>query len=87
MEEILKSHGSTPPQPCWQNTDIQKWCSEPWEVAKCFINAPGYADKRNATDIDISGLLHVFINNKKLHSHLACSMAVRSNIFTKVSRK
>ncbi|XP_060554073.1 uncharacterized protein LOC132715107 [Ruditapes philippinarum] len=84
MEEILKSHGSSPPQPFWQNTDIQKWCSEPWEVAKCYIIAPGYSDKTNAADIDISGLLHVFINNINLHSHITCSMTGTSNIFIKV---
>jgi hypothetical protein len=85
MEEILKTHGSTPPTPNWTNTDIQKWCTEPWEVAKCFINAPGYSDKTKAADIDISGLLHVFINSTNLHSHLACSMAGK-NIFIKVSK-
>jgi hypothetical protein len=84
MEEILKSHGSLPPQPNWKNTDIKKWCTEPWEVAKCYINAPGYADKKNAADIDASGLLHVFINNTNLHSYLACSMTGNTNIFIKV---
>ncbi|XP_060575258.1 uncharacterized protein LOC132732778 [Ruditapes philippinarum] len=86
MEEILKSHGSTPPTPNWANTDIQKWCTEPWEVAKCFINAPGYSDTTKAADIDISGLLHVFINNTSLHSHLACSMAGK-NIFIQVRER
>jgi hypothetical protein len=83
MEEILKSHGSTPPAPTWANTDIQKWCTEPWEFAKCFIIAPGYSDKTKAVDIDISDLLHIFINYTNLHSHLACSMTGR-NIFIKV---
>ncbi|XP_060558009.1 uncharacterized protein LOC132718323 [Ruditapes philippinarum] len=82
MNDILGSHGSTSPTPNWENTDIQKWCTEPWEVAKCFINAPGYFYKTKA-DMDISGLLHVFINNASLHSHLACSMAEK-NIFIKV---
>ncbi|XP_060602304.1 uncharacterized protein LOC132755454 [Ruditapes philippinarum] len=86
MEEIIKSHGATPPTPNWANTDIKKWCLEAWEVAKCFINAPGYSDKTKAADIDISGLLHVFINNTSLHSHLACSMA-GNNIFIKVRER
>ncbi|XP_060580856.1 uncharacterized protein CXorf38 homolog [Ruditapes philippinarum] len=86
MEEILQSHESTPPTPNWTNTDIQKWCTEPWEVAKCFINAPGYSDKTKAAEIDISGLLHVFINNINLHSHLACSMA-GNNIFIQVRER
>ncbi|XP_060569438.1 uncharacterized protein LOC132727867 [Ruditapes philippinarum] len=72
FEDILNSHGSTPPAPNWKNTDVQKWCSSPWEIAKCFINAPGYTDKSSATDIDASGLLHLFINNTNFHSHMTC---------------
>ncbi|XP_060553993.1 uncharacterized protein LOC132715039 [Ruditapes philippinarum] len=86
MEELFRSHGSTPPTLYWANTDIQRWCTEPWEVAKCFINAPGYSDKTKAADIDISGLLHVFINNTNLHSHLACSMAGK-NVFVNVRER
>ncbi|XP_053402873.1 uncharacterized protein LOC128558081 [Mercenaria mercenaria] len=83
MEEILKSHGSTPPVPNWKNTDIKKWCTRPWETAKCFIKAPGYSDKTKAADIDTSGLLHVFINNINIHSRLSSNMSGR-NIFIKV---
>ncbi|XP_060574832.1 uncharacterized protein LOC132732433 [Ruditapes philippinarum] len=86
MEEVLKSHGSTPPTPNWANTDIQKWCTEPWEVAKCFINAPGYSDKTKAADIDISGILHVVINDTNFHSHLSCSMT-GTNLFIKVRER
>ncbi|XP_060574833.1 uncharacterized protein LOC132732434, partial [Ruditapes philippinarum] len=86
MEELFRSHGSTPPTLNWANTDIQKWCTEPWEVAKCFINAPGYSDKTKAAGIDISGLLLVFINNTSLHPHLACSMTGK-NVFVKVRER
>ncbi|XP_045192113.2 uncharacterized protein LOC123548695 [Mercenaria mercenaria] len=71
MEDILKGHGSTPPTPNWKNTEIQKWCIDPWEVAKCFINAPGYSDKTKAADIDTPGLIHIFINNINLQAHFS----------------
>ncbi|XP_045191840.2 uncharacterized protein LOC123548556 [Mercenaria mercenaria] len=86
MEEILKSHGSTPPTPYWKNTDIQKWCSAPWEIAKCFINAPGYSDKSAADDIDTPGLLHVFINNINHRTHLLDSMN-KGDMFQKTLKK
>ncbi|XP_053402833.1 uncharacterized protein LOC123550398 [Mercenaria mercenaria] len=73
MEEILKIHASAPPSPNWKNTDMQKWCSDPWEIAKCFIKPPGYSDKSGADNIDISGLLHVFINNISHKTHLSDS--------------
>ncbi|XP_045194456.2 uncharacterized protein LOC123550081 [Mercenaria mercenaria] len=66
-----------------ENTDTQKWCTDPWEIAKCFINAPGYSDKSKAADIDTPGLLHLFINNTSLQSHLSDSIN-GSNTFRKV---
>ncbi|XP_053402872.1 uncharacterized protein LOC123548605 [Mercenaria mercenaria] len=86
LEEILKSHGSTPPTPNWKNTEIQKWCSAPWEIAKCFINAPGYSDKSTADDIDIPGLLHVFINNRSHMEHLTDKID-RNGILKKVLQR
>ncbi|XP_045197275.2 uncharacterized protein CXorf38 homolog isoform X2 [Mercenaria mercenaria] len=82
LEEILKSHGSTPPAPNWKNTVAQNWCSSPWEVAKCFINAPGYSDKSSAADIDAPGLLHLFINNTSLHAYISCAIT-GTDIFSK----
>ncbi|XP_053391181.1 uncharacterized protein LOC128554003 [Mercenaria mercenaria] len=70
FEDILKGHGSTPPTPNWKNTNIQNWCSVPWEIAKCFINAPGYSDKVSAADIDAPGLLHIFVNNINFQSRV-----------------
>ncbi|XP_060607870.1 uncharacterized protein CXorf38 homolog [Ruditapes philippinarum] len=70
--EILTNHASNPPAPNWKNTHISEWSIHPWEIAKCFINAPGYIDKKTVNDIDIAGILHVFINNMRLHPYLDC---------------
>ncbi|XP_053400931.1 uncharacterized protein LOC123549746 [Mercenaria mercenaria] len=82
FEDILNNHASSPPTPSWQNTKIENWGISPWEIAKCFINAPGYHDKNDACAIDSAGLLHLFINNKKLQSHLNCSVTGK-DVFTK----
>ena len=84
LDDILENHGSTPPAPNWKNTDVQKWCSCPWEVAKCFIKAPGYSDKTSVAEIDAAGLLQLFINNKKFHLHIFC-VITGSDIFSRVS--
>ncbi|XP_053388725.1 uncharacterized protein LOC128551828 [Mercenaria mercenaria] len=82
LEEIIKSHASSPPAPNLKNTDIEKWCSAPWEVAKCFIAAPGYRKKTDASDIDIAGLLHVFINSIEFQNKIT-----NVNIFKEVLYK
>ncbi|XP_053382065.1 uncharacterized protein LOC128549444 [Mercenaria mercenaria] len=69
-DEIIRRHASTPPAPCWRNTDAHQWCTEPWAVAKCFINAPGYEHKTKATEFDCSGLLHLLIDNIEFHQHI-----------------
>ncbi|XP_060572286.1 uncharacterized protein LOC132730390 [Ruditapes philippinarum] len=49
--------------PSFTNTDVQKWSSDPWSVATCFINTSGYKGKQSAKDVDCSGLLSMCINN------------------------
>ncbi|XP_053382390.1 uncharacterized protein LOC123540685 isoform X1 [Mercenaria mercenaria] len=71
-DEIIWRHASTPPAPYWRNTDAHQWCTEPWAVAKCFINAPGYEHKTRATEFDCSGLLHLLIDNIEFHHHIHC---------------
>ena len=83
LEDILNCHNSTPPSPNWRNTNIQKWCTLPLEVTKCFINSPGYLDKESVSDIDSAGLVHVFMNN--IHFQRRISTQIDGNdVFTKV---
>jgi hypothetical protein len=49
--------------PLFTNTDVQKWSSDPWSVATCFINTTGYKGKQSAKEVDCSGLLSMCINN------------------------
>jgi hypothetical protein len=49
--------------PLLTNTDIQKWSSDAWSVATCFVNTNGYKCKRSAKEVDCSGLLSMCINN------------------------
>jgi hypothetical protein len=50
-------------RPSWLNTDAKKWCESHWEIAKCFIDGGGYADKKNASETDCKGLLSIVTNN------------------------
>ncbi|XP_053405522.1 uncharacterized protein LOC123566657 [Mercenaria mercenaria] len=80
---IVTNHASAPPAPTWKNTKTQQWTVDPWSIAKCFINAPGYDQKTSAADTDCTGLLHVIINNKYFHKHVQCNF-VAANVFSKV---
>ena len=83
-DDIIRSHASIPPAPNWKNTNSQLWAVDPWSIAKCFINAPGYDQKTAAADTDCSGLLHVIMNNKYFHNHIASTLT-GSSIFSRVS--
>ncbi|XP_060597830.1 uncharacterized protein LOC132751645 [Ruditapes philippinarum] len=83
-DSIIQYHASMPPVPFWKNSDAQQWSTDPWNVCKCFINAPGYKDKTSAVDTDCTGLLHVIINNKYFHSHIGCNVTGPNNLFSKV---
>ncbi|XP_053389887.1 uncharacterized protein LOC128552849 isoform X2 [Mercenaria mercenaria] len=68
-DEIIELHTFKRPAQDWRNTDIQKWCSDPWSIAKCFISTSGYACK-NISNIDITGILQLIYNNMGFCSHI-----------------
>ncbi|XP_053389664.1 uncharacterized protein LOC128552648, partial [Mercenaria mercenaria] len=67
-DQILDDHRFN--DPLLKNTDIQTWSSDPWSVATCYINTPGYKGKPSAKDVDCAGLLSIFINNTFFHKSL-----------------
>ncbi|XP_053395679.1 uncharacterized protein LOC123524789 [Mercenaria mercenaria] len=60
-DQILWNHQFF--DPMLINTDIQKWSSDPWSVATCYINTAGYSGRSSAKQIDCAGVLSLFINN------------------------
>lgn len=57
--EIIKYNFLKPP---WKNADKSKWCSSPWEFAKCFIHAQGYKSKASFDEVDLNALLNIMRN-------------------------
>ena len=70
--------------PCWKNTDVTKWCSSPWEIAKCFM-ANGYSGKMSAKETDCTGILSVLINCLSLQNTLTTRINPPNDIISKVS--
>ncbi|XP_060563142.1 uncharacterized protein LOC132722637 isoform X2 [Ruditapes philippinarum] len=81
---IVQHHASSPPAPNWKNSDAQQWSTDPWSICQCFINAPGYGQKKSASETDCTGLLHLLINNQYFHSHIACNVTGTNNLFSTV---
>jgi hypothetical protein len=73
--------------PLLSNTDVQKWGSDPWSVATCFINTTGYKDKQSAKEVDCTGLLSLCINNIFIETMLGkVTIDGTSDAFAKVNR-
>ncbi|XP_053388830.1 uncharacterized protein LOC128551903, partial [Mercenaria mercenaria] len=77
-DHIVTNYGSTPPAPYWRNTEAKWWCTDPWSVAKCFINSPVHYDI-----IDCTGFLRLIINNQGFHNHIQCTIN-GTDVFSKV---
>ncbi|XP_053395202.1 uncharacterized protein LOC123524103 isoform X2 [Mercenaria mercenaria] len=56
--------------PSLANTDVQNWGRDPWSVATCYISTTGYQGRMTAKEVDCSGLLSLFINNRFINRSL-----------------
>lgn len=66
-DEIIKEHLFG--KPSWKNTDATKWCSDEWEIAKCYFPPNGYEDKHTAEETDFNGLISCIINCTLFKNH------------------
>ncbi|XP_045181433.2 uncharacterized protein LOC123540454 isoform X2 [Mercenaria mercenaria] len=80
-DKIITLHASIPPSPNWQNTNLRDWCTNPWEIAKCFISQDGYAQTKTAFDTDCTGILSIFMNATFLRSRIS-----QTELFTQLQR-
>ncbi|WAR29356.1 hypothetical protein MAR_002924, partial [Mya arenaria] len=55
--------------PFWKNTDARKWSTDPWELAKVFMQH-GYKDSEGAFVVDFNGLINIIINCKEMSTKL-----------------
>ncbi|XP_045214670.2 uncharacterized protein LOC123564853 [Mercenaria mercenaria] len=69
--------------PSYKNTDATQWCSNSWEVAKCFMPSDGYKDVRRAAETDFNGISSVIINFKAFQSKIHDDLSKKNSIFYK----
>ncbi|KAH3783146.1 hypothetical protein DPMN_161074 [Dreissena polymorpha] len=75
-QEIIKEHRYNYQPNCWssKNTSAQLWQSSSrgyCELAKCFIQTDGYADKTTFKEIDFNGVVSYMLNCKRFESLLS----------------
>ena len=56
--------------PSWSQSDATLWCSNVWEIAKCFMSGE-YQDKHNIEEYDFGGIISLIINCKFIQSQLS----------------
>lgn len=81
-DNILNHHRFC--EPTWQITDATRWCTDPFEIAKCYLPPKGYSNKKSLVEIDFNGTLAIIINNKIFQNKLTAQLNAPSHIFAKV---
>ncbi|XP_052251305.1 uncharacterized protein LOC127858315 isoform X5 [Dreissena polymorpha] len=69
--------------PTWINTDASKWCSEPWQISKCFISKDGYKDANQAENTDFNGIVNVIYNCEYFQTYFKDDLTQQENVCTK----
>ncbi|XP_053382054.1 uncharacterized protein LOC123544517 isoform X1 [Mercenaria mercenaria] len=67
--------------PSYKNTDATQWCSNPWEVAKCFMPPDGYKDATKSEETDFNGTISVILNYGAFQSKIYDDLSNKNNIF------
>ncbi|XP_052770115.1 uncharacterized protein LOC128209898 [Mya arenaria] len=75
---LLKIFG----EPSWKNSHADRWCSNHWEIAKCFMPPDGYKDVSSFVETDFNGIISILINCKAFQQRLSFKVDTVPNILT-----
>ena len=70
--------------PSYKNTDATQWCTNAWEVAKCFMPPDGYKDVTTPAETDFNGIISVIINHNDFQSKISDNLSRSGNLFEMV---
>ncbi|XP_052785482.1 uncharacterized protein LOC128221078 [Mya arenaria] len=68
--------------PSWKNTKADQWCTNHWEVAKCFMPPDGYYDVTSYDETDFNGIISVMINCTELQQNMSFPISNQPNTLT-----
>ncbi|XP_052285060.1 uncharacterized protein LOC127881338 isoform X2 [Dreissena polymorpha] len=73
--------------PSWSNTDYTKWCTDAWQLAKCYMAATGYKDVLSAYTTDFNGIVGALYNCTWMQNYFTDDLSQTNNICTKAREK
>ncbi|XP_052803827.1 LOW QUALITY PROTEIN: uncharacterized protein LOC128233965 [Mya arenaria] len=65
--------------PSWKNTKANQWCTNHWQVAKCFMPPDGYHDVTSYDESDFNGIISVMINCTEFQRRLSFPIGNQPN--------
>ncbi|XP_052803304.1 uncharacterized protein LOC128233597 isoform X2 [Mya arenaria] len=68
--------------PSWKNTKANQWCTNHWQVAKCFMPPDGYHDVTSYDETDFNGIISVMINCTEFQQRMSFPIGNQPNALT-----
>ncbi|XP_052806296.1 uncharacterized protein LOC128235525 [Mya arenaria] len=68
--------------PSWKNTKADQWCTNHWQIAKCFMPPDGYHDVTSYDETDFNGIISVMINCTEFERHMSFPIGNQPNPLT-----
>ncbi|XP_052806426.1 uncharacterized protein LOC128235661 [Mya arenaria] len=72
--------------PSWKNTKANQWCTNHWQVAKCFMPPDGYDDVTSYDETDFNGIISVMINCTEFERRMSFSIGNQPNALTEARK-
>ncbi|XP_052803052.1 centrosome-associated protein CEP250-like [Mya arenaria] len=69
-------------RPSWKNTNADQWCTNHWQVAKCFMPPDGYKDVTSFEETDFNGIISVMVNCSEFQRSLSFNISSKSTALT-----
>ncbi|XP_053379686.1 uncharacterized protein LOC128548548 [Mercenaria mercenaria] len=69
-------------EPSWKNADATQFCSDSFQLAKCYMSVDGYSKVQSLAETDFNGVINVVINNKRFQNKLSAKLSQKTNICT-----
>ncbi|XP_053407161.1 uncharacterized protein LOC128559461 isoform X2 [Mercenaria mercenaria] len=76
-DEIRREHRYNVPS--WKNTDATGWCTDAFQIGKCYMPPDGYYSVTSFQETDFNGILSITINNKRFEHKMHADFDDRSS--------
>ncbi|XP_052803155.1 uncharacterized protein LOC128233496 isoform X2 [Mya arenaria] len=68
--------------PSWKNTKANQWCTNHWQIAKCFMPPDGYHDVTSYDETDFNDIISVMNNCTEFQRRISFAIGNQPNALT-----